>query len=175
MTLKRFALYGAATLTALTLASCSGGGKNGGESTTSASVIQSMGAGNATAELLNGNLNVGELSSFAAVPQVLDRAGIGYSGVEDTSDDPRRIDNGSGNLEIDGIGKVYFALVDNPGVTLEVTIGRAADGGSDVSHEIIGENWTAEVYAAGEDDQVVRVADALYGRAYAIHGGDSHE
>lgn len=175
MTFRKLALSSAAVLTALTLASCGGDSGNGDESPTSASATQSIGSGNATAELLNGNLNAGELSSFAAVPKILDRAGIGYSNVDDTSDDPHRIDNGSGSLEIDGIGKVYFALVDNPGVTLEVTISRAADGDSDVSHEIIGENWTAEVYTAGEDDQVVRVADALYGRAYAIHGGGSHE
>lgn len=172
MTLMKVLAAATATLTALTLTACTGGSDEASETTPVVSTAPAPSDGPVTAVLLHHVRTPGEMTGFPAVMKILDREGIGHSNESDTSDDPHRTDAGSGHLDVDGLGTVYFALMDRPDSQVGLVTGRIADGSSDTSHEVIGANWAMEVHAPGADDAVVHVAESMTGSAYAFHGGD---
>ncbi|WP_130841682.1 hypothetical protein [Corynebacterium neomassiliense] len=168
MTLKRFVLYGAATLTALTLASCGGGDGAGAPETTSTSVPATTldGAAPSATALINRS-NPGEVTSFSAMIGVLDRVGISHSADNDTTDDPYMSDPSSGSTEVEGLGTAwYFNTKGDASGVMQRRLDTADPG--DRLYVVVGKNFGIDIYNADNDDAASELANAFGASLYVI-------
>lgn len=108
-----------------------------------------------------------EIDEFRIVTNLLDIEDIGYSGVEDTTDDDSWAADTSGSLVIDGLGKAYFSSSENPDSYVARSL-RLVEGGSDITYGIIGANWYLEIYE-GDVEDAGHVAEAMRGSMYAFY------
>ncbi|MEJ6548768.1 hypothetical protein PQI66_04340 [Corynebacterium sp. USCH3] len=155
---KMMAAAAVATVALMTMVACSSGDTDSAATTNSEAGVPAQ---NPSAELLVERTNPSTMTEFAAVSRILDRDDIAYGDVEDTSED-----SGSGTLDVDELGSLYFGESDNPDVAVVTMLNRAGDDGT--SHVMVGGNWIIWVNGAGNDDKAVEVAESLGGALYAL-------